>query len=68
MNIDNPVLEKWTELKSLVETLEFDVVKNAKGTAAAGVRARKGLRELRQRAADLVKTTIELDKTKKNSE
>jgi hypothetical protein len=67
MESTNPVIDKWGELKSLVEQLELDVVKNARGVAAAGVRARKGLRELKNRAAELVKTTVELDKAKKAS-
>lgn len=63
--MDSVVLEKWNEVKSLVETLEHDVTKNAKGIAAAGVRARKGLRELKTKAGELVKLTIELDKKSK---
>lgn len=65
METSNPVVEMWTEFKALVETLDFDVVKNARGVAAAGVRARKGLRELKTKAAALVKLTVELDKAKK---
>jgi len=65
MDTDNSVLAKWTELKALVETLELDLQKNARGVAAAGVRVRKGLRDLKARAAELVKTTVELDKAKK---
>lgn len=65
MDIDNQVIAKWSELKTLVETLELDVLKNAKGVAAAGVRVRKGLRDLKSKAADLVKTTVDLDKTKR---
>lgn len=65
METDNQVIAKWTELKALVDTLELDVVKNAKGVAAAGVRARKGLRELKTKAAELVKTTVDLDKAKR---
>jgi len=61
----NPVLNKWNELKSLVEALEHDVVKNANGTAAAGVRARKGLRLLQAKSKELVKLTIDLDKSEK---
>ena len=63
----NPVIDKWTALKKLVEDLELDVVKNARGTAAAGVRARKGLRELKNLAAGLVKMTVEADKASKAS-
>ncbi len=55
------VLAKWQELKTLVATLETDVTKNADGNAAAGVRARKGLRTLKQTTADLVKLTLNKD-------
>jgi len=55
------VLTKWQELKTLVATLETDVTKNADGNAAAGVRARKGLRNLKQTTADLVKLTLNKD-------
>ena len=49
---------KWQEIKDLVESLEEDVLKNANGNAAAGTRARKGLRTLKKSAADLVKLTL----------
>ena len=38
------------------------MLKNANGTAAAGVRARKGLRQLQTKSKELVKLTIEIDK------
>lgn len=59
------VLAKWNELKALVDDLELDVHKNAKGNSAAGVRMRKGLRILRNKVTDMVKLTVELDKEKK---
>ena len=59
---NSTVLDKWNELKALVEALEPDVAKNAKGVSAAGVRARKGLRQLQAKSKELVKLTIELDK------
>jgi len=52
------VENKWQELKELVVNLEDDVMKNAGGNAAAGTRARKGLRNLKKQAADLVKLTL----------
>ena len=58
------VLDQWAELKVLVETLDLDVHKNANGNKSAGVRTRKGLRLLKQRAADLVKESLETDKSK----
>ena len=65
MESDDSVVAKWERLKVLVETLELDLQKNARGVAAAGVRVRKGLRDLKAAAADLVKTTVEIDKAKK---
>lgn len=62
---NNTVLDKWNEIKTLIESLEHDVTKNARGTAAAGVRARKGLRQLQAKSKELVKLTIELDKSEK---
>ncbi len=67
MDSENPVLVKWSEVKTLVEGVELDVVKNARGVAAAGVRARKGLRALKSKVSELVKLTVELEKTKKES-
>tara|TARA_B100001769_G_C21730662_1_gene401449 strand:+ start:252 stop:452 length:201 start_codon:yes stop_codon:yes gene_type:complete len=66
--MSNPVIEKWQELKVLMESIDLDVHKNANGNASAGVRARKGLRLLKTQAADLVKLTVELDKAKKTKE
>ena len=62
---DSNVLAKWNELKALVEALDVDVNKNANGNAAAGVRARKAMRNLQSQAKDLVKLTLETDKSKK---
>jgi len=59
------ILDRWSEIKVLVETLELDVHKNATGNASAGVRVRKGLRALKKDVGDLVKLSIEEDKSKK---
>lgn len=66
METDNQVIAKWNEIKELMASHELDVAKNARGTAAAGLRVRKCLREVRNKAAALVKLTIELDKGKKS--
>ena len=58
------ILEQWEEIKVLVESLELDVHKNARGNKSAGVRARSGLRALKGAAADLVRTTINAEKDK----
>jgi hypothetical protein len=57
------LLEKWTELKTLVESMELDLHKNANGNKSAGVRARKGLRELKKKASDLVRESLSVDKS-----
>ena len=56
--MNNNVTNEWEELKTLVESLEEDVQKNATGNKAAGTRARKGLRTLKTTAAELVKLTL----------
>ena len=56
------LLDRWKELKVLVESLELDVHKNANGNKSAGVRARKGLRLVKQQASDLVKASLSSDK------
>jgi hypothetical protein len=63
--MSNPVTEKWTEIKTLLESIDLDIHKNAAGNASAGIRARKGLRLLKSYAADLVKLTVDLDKQRK---
>jgi hypothetical protein len=65
MSDQNKVMEMWNEIKTVVQDLELDVVKNANGTAAAGIRARKGLRTLKTLSHQLVKLTTELDKANK---
>ena len=61
------ILNKWQEIRVLVESIDLDVSKNAGGNASAGVRARKGLRLLKKEAADLVKMTVTADKDRKAS-
>lgn len=55
---DTTTVNLWNEIKTLVETIDVDVSKNAKGNASAGVRARKGLRLLRTKTSELVKATL----------
>lgn len=57
------ILSKWQKLRVLVESLEVDVKKTAKGNKTAGVRARRGLRQLKKDASELVKVTLGADQT-----
>lgn len=61
------ILDKWAEIKTIIESIDLDINKNAGGNASAGVRARKGLRLLKKEAADLVKITVESDKQRKEN-
>ncbi len=58
----NVIVDKWTEAKAACEAVELDLLKNARGTVAAGSRARKGLRALKARLSELVKLSNENDK------
>ena len=62
---ESNIMELWKEIQTLVESLDLDVHKNAAGNASAGVRARRGLRLLKTKSAELVKTTIAAEKAKK---
>jgi len=65
--MSNNIIDQWEEIKTLVESIEGDVHKNARGNNSAGVRARKALRELKKAASTLVKATLEEEKTRKSS-
>lgn len=62
------ILSHWEEIKTLVESLEVDVNKAAGGNSSAGVRARRGLRLLKSKSAELVKKTIEESKKRKEQQ
>jgi len=63
--MNDNLVENFQTLKTLVESLQVDVVKNANGNKSAGVRARKGLRELKKIASELVKLSLSTDKEEK---
>ena len=64
MSAETELMSKWQEIKVLMETLEVDIIKNANGNASAGVRVRRGLRNLKSEASSLVKVSLEKDKSK----
>ena len=55
----------WDDLKATVLAVELDVLKNAEGNVSAGVRARRGLRMLRNKVSGLVKVLKQEDQEKK---
>jgi hypothetical protein len=62
------IAETWKRVKTLVESMDIDVQKNASGNASAGVRARRGLRLLKKEAAALIKSMVEVEKDRKAAE
>ena len=63
----NPIINKWDELKVLMESLDLDIHKHAGGNASAGVRSRRGLRQLKNDVASIIKLSIETDKERKSN-
>ncbi len=62
---NSQIVEAWNKVKTLVESMEIDIQKNAGGNVSAGVRARRGLRLLKQEAAALIKSMVEVEKNRK---
>ena len=57
--MDNELLDQYETLRTLIESLHRDVVKHSQGNKSAGLRVRKGLRETKKIASDLVRTSLE---------
>jgi hypothetical protein len=55
--------ENWGKLRVLIETLDVDVVKSVRGNKTAAVRVRRGLREAKKLAADVIRDGIGLTKS-----
>ena len=60
------IKEKWDKIKVLVDSLDLDIAKQENGNASAGIRARKGLRLLKNEVATLVKESLEVEKSRKS--
>lgn len=65
---NSQIVDAWQKVKTLVESMEIDIQKNAGGNASAGVRARRGLRLLKKEAASLIKSMVEVEKSRKEAE
>jgi hypothetical protein len=65
---NDAINDAWRRVKTLVESMEIDIQKNAGGNVSAGVRARRGLRLLKKEAAALIKSMVEVEKNRKAAE
>ena len=55
--------DNWNKLKVLIETLDVDVVKSARGNKTAAVRVRRGLRDAKKLASDVIREGIVITKS-----
>jgi hypothetical protein len=65
---NDTITETWQRIKTIVDSMDVDILKSKNGNASAGVRARRGLRLMKKEASALVKFMIEDDKQRKAAE
>ena len=56
--MSNEINEKWLEIKEMLSLAEEDIEKNSRGNKAAGARARKKIRALRNELSLLIKLSL----------
>ena len=57
------LLNKWEEIRTLIESMDLDVRKNAvRANASAGLRSRRGFRLLKKFAHELLMASVNADK------
>ena len=63
------LLNKWEEIRVLIESMDTDVRKNAtRGNASAGVRARRGLRLVKKLAHEMLMKSVKEDRGEEQKE
>lgn len=60
--MNDKILEKWQEIKTLTEVLEPDINKAAKGNKAAGLRYRKQYKSFCLKLKELKALTLSIGK------
>ena len=60
--MDENIIENFEQLMTLIESLRSDVVKNSQGNKSAGLRVRRGLRDAKKLASELVKESLDMSK------
>ena len=60
--MNDNLIESFEEFMTLIESLRSDVVKHSQGNKSAGLRVRRGLRDAKKLASELVKESLELSK------
>lgn len=65
MSEQQQLVEIWKQIKEAVDVLELDVTKYSRGVAAAGLRARKGMRAVKSMMSEFVRESVRLEKENK---
>lgn len=65
--MNTEILDKWNKIQTVVNVLELDVVKSARGNSAASLRVRKALRQLKKLSHELGMIILKFDKDVKES-
>jgi hypothetical protein len=65
MSEQQQLVEIWKQIKEAVDVLELDVTKYSRGVAAAGLRARKGMRAVKSMMSEFVRESVKLEKENK---
>jgi hypothetical protein len=60
--MDDNLIESFEQLMTLIESLRSDVVKHSQGNKSAGLRVRRGLRDAKKLASELVKESLEISR------
>ena len=63
--ISSDIVSHWSEIKSIVAALEYDVTQASAGCPKSGNRARRALRDLRKHVASISRLTLKKQKVAK---
>ena len=62
--MEQKLIKEWNSLKDLILEMEENIVKSSKGNSAAGLRARKQIKQAVQSLKELRKISLELKNNK----
>lgn len=62
--MEQNLIKEWNSLKDLISDMEENVVKSSKGNSAAGLRARKQIKQAVELLKQLRKISLELKNNK----
>jgi len=64
---ENLIFQLWVEIKDIINSLEEDIVKTAKGNLSAGIRIRKNIILAEKKTSELKKASLKRHKEVKET-